>query len=124
AAGGGSAGHDATTRRPSGPACPPPAVGGVAALLREAHRTWTPFDVIQSLRATASRFDDPDAQLGYGLARAADAADWTPSTVFANPVPGAAALVLAGSTPVVRGGRVAFWARAGATSGLAHVTVF
>jgi subtilisin family serine protease len=101
-----------------------PAVGGVAALLLEAHPTWTPFDVIQSLRATASLFDNPDAQLGYGLARAADAADWTPSTVFANPVPGAAAFVLAGPTPVLHGGQISFWARAGTTSGQAHVVIF
>jgi subtilisin family serine protease len=101
-----------------------PAMAGVAALLLEAHPGWTPFEVIQSLRATATRFANPDAQLGYGVARAADAVDWTPSTVFASPAPGTAALVLAGPTPLVRGEKIAFWARAGATSGAAHVDIF
>ena len=108
----------------SGTSFSTPEIAGVAAMLLEAHPTWSPFEVIQSLRATAGRFDNPDAQLGYGLARAAAAADWTPSTVFASPVPGTAALVLAGSTPFVRGVGVTFWIRAGAATGLARVEIF
>jgi hypothetical protein len=99
-------------------------MAGVCALLLEAHPSWTPFEVIQALRATASQFATPDTHGGYGLARALDAVDWTPSTVFANPSPGAAALVLVGPTPVVRGGEIAFWARAGGSSGPAHVEIF
>jgi hypothetical protein len=119
-----SPGNDTDILKANGTSFSTPAMGGVAALLLEAHPDWTPFDVIQSLRATASQFAYPDAQLGYGLARAADAADWTPSTVFAHPMPGTAALILAGSTPLVRGGNITFWARAGATSGPAHVEIF
>jgi subtilisin family serine protease len=119
-----SPGNDAGVTRVSGTSLSTPAVAGVCALLLEAHPSWTPFEVIQALRATASHFATPDTQGGYGLARAADAADWTPSTVFANPSPGAAALVLVGPTPTVRGGTIAFWARSGDTSGPAHVEIF
>jgi subtilisin family serine protease len=119
-----SPGSDSTITQANGTSFSTPAMAGVCALLLEAHPGWTPFEVIQSLRATASQFDAPDTHAGYGLARAADAVDWTPSTVFANPAPGAAALVLVGATPTVRGGEIAFWARVGTASGAAAVAIF
>jgi len=119
-----SPGSDVNLTRASGTSFSTPAVAGVAAMLLEAHPQWTPFDVIQALRATASRFTSPDTHSGYGLARAEAALAWTPSTVFAEAPPGAAALVMAGPTPVVSGGSIAFWARAGAKNGPASVAVF
>ena len=108
----------------SGTSFSTPAVAGVAAMLLEAHPEWSPFDVLQALRATASQFAAPDTHFGYGLARAEAALAWTPSTVFAETVPGAAALVMVGPLPVMSGRSIAFWARAGTADGPASLGVF
>ncbi len=44
-----------------------PLVAGSAALLLEAHPTWTPEDVRNALRATASHADSPDNDYGWGI---------------------------------------------------------
>lgn len=119
-----SPGSDVNLTLASGTSFSTPAVAGVAAMLLEAHPQWSPFEVLQALRATASQFGAPDTHFGYGLARAEAALAWTPSTVFAETVPGAAALVMVGPLPVVSGGSIAFWARAGAADGPASLGVF
>ncbi|HKA25668.1 MAG TPA: S8 family serine peptidase [Candidatus Eisenbacteria bacterium] len=119
-----SPGDDFGIATASGSSFSTPAVAGICALLLEAHPTWTPFEVIQALRATASRFAAPDTHGGYGVARAEAALSWVPSTAFANVSSQGAALVLAGAAPFLRGGTMAFWARAGAAAGSASVVVF
>jgi len=119
-----SPGSDVNLTLGSGTSFSTPAVAGVAAMLLEAHPQWTPFEVVQALRATASQFPAPDTHFGYGLARAEAALAWTPSTAFAKAEPGAAALVMAGPTPAQSGGSIAFWARNGASGGPASVAVF
>ena len=118
------ASNDTLIYHGSGTSYSTPEIAGLAALLLEAHPTWSPFEVVESLRATATRFDTPDAHAGFGVAQGALAAAWTPSTVFAATAPGAAALVFAGPMPARRGGAFTFWMRAGRASGPARVQVF
>jgi subtilisin family serine protease len=117
-------GSDSTITHGNGTSYSTPEIAGLAALLLEAHPTWTPFEVIESLRATATRFDTPDDRVGFGVARGARAVAWTPSTVFASTPAGAPALVFAGPVPVLRGEALTLWMRAGSFSGLASVFVF
>ena len=117
-------GNDSTIAHGSGTSFSTPEIAGLAALLLEAHPQWTPFEVIESLRATADRFDAPDAHAGFGVARGERALAWTPSTVFAVSPPGAPALVVVGPVPARPGGTLAFWMRAGGGSGSATVDVF
>jgi len=51
----------------SGTSYSAPITGGVAALLLEAHPTWTPDDVRQALIESADRYESPDSLYGYGL---------------------------------------------------------
>jgi hypothetical protein len=50
-----------------------PLVAGVCALLLEAHPDWTPVQVGDALRTTASRADNPDTLYGWGIVNAAKA---------------------------------------------------
>jgi serine protease AprX len=50
-----------------------PLVAGVCALLLEAHPDWDPIDVREALWTTASKADDPDNLMGYGIVNAAKA---------------------------------------------------
>jgi subtilisin family serine protease len=50
-----------------------PLVAGVCALLLEAHPSWDPIDVREALWTTASKADDPDNLMGYGIVNAAKA---------------------------------------------------
>ena len=53
--------------RVSGTSLASPLVAGSAALLLQAHPTWTPGEVATALRATASQAAAPDTVLGWGL---------------------------------------------------------
>lgn len=70
-----------------------PMTAGVGALLLEAHPFFTPFDVRERLRNTATRAFAPDNTYGWGVIRAYDASllfvDAAPA---AAPAPAAAAL--------------------------------
>ena len=59
----------------SGTSFSTPLIAGVAALLLEAHRDWTPARMRQALLSTASRSQNPDNDYGWGIADAALAAD-------------------------------------------------
>jgi subtilisin family serine protease len=50
-----------------------PLVAGVAALLLEARPGWTPLQVLEALRSTASQADVPDNEVGYGIVNASRA---------------------------------------------------
>jgi hypothetical protein len=68
-----------TYGRGSGTSFATPLLAGVAALLLEIHRDWTPAQVRSALLSTASRSDRPDNDYGWGIVDAASAADigWT-----------------------------------------------
>ena len=119
-----SPGNDQNVNHGNGTSYSTPEMAGLVALLLEAHPTWTPFEIIEAVRATASRFDNPDAHAGFGIARGARAVAHTPSTVFASTPPGSAALVFAGPVPARRGTALTFWLRAGAVSGPVSVFVY
>ncbi len=59
----------------SGTSFATPLVAGVAALLLEIHRDWTPAQVRSALLSTASRSRNPDNDFGWGIVDAALAAD-------------------------------------------------
>lgn len=64
----------------SGTSFSTPLVGGVAALLLEAHPHWSGYDVRNALMTTASHPLSPDNNSGYGLVHARLAADSAPPT--------------------------------------------
>ena len=57
----------------SGTSFASPLVAGVAALVIEAHRDWSPEAVREALLASASRAERPDNDYGWGLVNARDA---------------------------------------------------
>lgn len=59
----------------SGTSFSTPLVAGVAALLLEIHRDWTPAQVRQALLSTASLSQEPNNDYGWGIVDAALAAD-------------------------------------------------
>ena len=64
-----------TYRTGSGTSFSTPLIAGVAALLLEIHRDWTPAQVRQALLNTASQSQNPNNDYGWGIADAALAAD-------------------------------------------------
>ena len=54
----------------SGTSLSTPLIGGVCALLLEAHPDWTGWDVREALLQTASQADHPDNTYGWGIANA------------------------------------------------------
>lgn len=59
----------------SGTSFSTPLIAGVAALLLEIHRDWTPAQVRRALMSTASLSQNPNNDYGWGIADAALAAD-------------------------------------------------
>ena len=57
----------------SGTSLATPLVGGLAALLKEAHPDWTGYDIREALIQTGTRTSTPDNDYGYGIAQGADA---------------------------------------------------
>jgi subtilisin family serine protease len=64
-----------TYRSGSGTSFSTPLIAGVAALVLEIHRDWTPAQVRQALMSTASLSQNPNNDYGWGIADAALAAD-------------------------------------------------
>jgi serine protease AprX len=73
------AGTVADYRRGTGTSLSTPLVAGVAALLIQAHPTWTPVQVREALRTTALRASHPDDDYGWGLIQGMSAAGYTTS---------------------------------------------
>jgi subtilisin family serine protease len=65
--------------RGSGTSFATPLIGGVAALLLEAHRDWTPSQVRAALMNTAGNAAAPNNDFGWGIVNAAAAASAAPS---------------------------------------------
>ncbi len=75
-----------------------PITAGAVCLLLQGHPEWTPTDVIEALRSTATQSGSPDTLMGWGIVQAADAMDSgtsdvaeggvaQPRAVFASPNP-------------------------------------
>jgi serine protease AprX len=68
----------ASYRRSSGTSYSCPLVAGVGALLLQAHPDWTPGQVANALRETASRAAQPDNRLGWGIPDVVGALSYEP----------------------------------------------
>jgi subtilisin family serine protease len=62
-----------------------PLVAGVAALILAEHPTWSPRQVLDALRQTASRASNPNNLLGWGIVNALDAIRIRPQTSDLRP---------------------------------------
>ena len=80
----GSTGTDAYTTA-SGTSLSTPLVAGCAALLLEAHPTWTPDDVRKAFMATASHADSPDNDYGWGIPDLLGATKYDPGSPSPEP---------------------------------------
>ncbi len=67
------AGDDSTYEYTSGTSFATPITAGVCALILSAHPELTPLQVREALRNTASKSDNPDNTLGWGIVNAYDA---------------------------------------------------
>ena len=70
-----SEGRDDTYDTGSGTSFATPLAAGVAALILEIHRDWTPTQVRSALLQTASRSQNPDNDYGWGIVDATAAAE-------------------------------------------------
>ena len=61
-----------------------PLVAGVAALILEAHPNWTPMEVRDALRNTASRSSSPDSLYGWGIINAQAAINYNLGAISNN----------------------------------------
>ena len=84
-----------------------PLTAGAVGLLVQAHPDWSPMDVIEALRSTATQNSSPDTLMGWGIVQAYDAAysDWV--GVEGGEVPAARA-IWASPNPTSRGTLVEF----------------
>jgi subtilisin family serine protease len=55
-----------------------PLTSGATGLLLQGHPEWTPVDVIEALRSTATMSSSPDTLMGWGIVQASDAMYSTP----------------------------------------------
>ncbi|MCP4685845.1 MAG: S8 family serine peptidase [bacterium] len=72
----------------SGTSFATPLVAGVACLVIEAHPDWTPYQVRQAMKLTASRASNPDNTYGWGIVNAEAAIDWDGSGICCEDVVG------------------------------------
>ncbi len=89
-------------RRENGTSCSCPLVAGVCALLLEAHPDWTPMDIAEALKMTASNAASPDSLYGWGIPQAVAANEYQPTHVAEPPGPRAqpaAAILLCRPNP-------------------------
>ena len=69
----------------SGTSFSAPLVAGLAALLLEAHPDWTPMRIIEALRSTATRAQDPGNEYGWGICQGVAALEFDPVISLAGP---------------------------------------
>lgn len=81
-----------------------PLVAGLAACLMQARPSWTPVQIIQALKASASRASSPDTLLGWGIPNGLAALRYVPDTLGIPPG-SALSLAFAGPNPFRAGAR-------------------
>ncbi len=59
-----------------------PLAAGAAALILQARPEWTNLEIMQAMRQTGSRADNPDTKNGYGLVNAAEAISHEPIAFY------------------------------------------
>ncbi|MBM3324666.1 MAG: T9SS type A sorting domain-containing protein, partial [Calditrichaeota bacterium] len=64
-----------------------PIIGGICALLLEAHPDWTPMQLREALLMTASQAAAPDTDYGWGIADGLAALDYVSATPHFRAVP-------------------------------------
>ena len=107
--------HVATTEdtasyaRAHGTSFSTPLTASAVGLLLQGHPDWTPADVIDALRATASQSATPDTAMGWGIVNAYDAMHAVPVGVEAAEPAGGSKLVSVLSNPISSNARVEFF---------------
>ena len=59
-----------------------PLVAGAAALILQKNPSWSPIQIREALRMTASRANNPDNFYGWGIINALDASNYSPTAIF------------------------------------------
>src|SRR5262249_25254547 len=72
----------------SGTPCPTPPTAGFAACLMQGRPRFTPVQIIQAMKASADRFQNPDTLYGWGIPDGARALQVSGSTVGVPPSTG------------------------------------
>ncbi len=79
-----------------------PLTSGATGLLLQGHPDWTPIDVIEALRSTATMSASPDTLMGWGVVQASDAMYSVPLGVDEGEELAAPVLVWSSKNPVSR----------------------
>ena len=95
-------GDTASYANASGTSFSCPLTAGAVGLLVQAHPDWSPMDIIEALRSTATQSSSPDTLMGWGIVQAHDAryANW--AGVESGEVP-VARVIWASPNPTSRG---------------------
>ena len=59
-----------------------PLTAGVAALILQKNPSWSPIQIREALRMTASRANNPDNDYGWGIINAFNASNYTPTSIY------------------------------------------
>jgi len=100
-------GDTASYANASGTSFSCPLTAGAVGLLVQAHPDWSPMDVIEALRSTATQSSSPDTLMGWGIVQAYDARYSGGAGVESEEVPVARA-IWASPNPTSRGTLVKF----------------
>lgn len=61
-----------------------PLTAGVAALILQKHPSWSPIQIREALRMTASNASSPNNNFGWGIINALNASNYSPTAIFDN----------------------------------------
>jgi hypothetical protein len=100
-------GDTASYANASGTSFSCPLTAGAVGLLVQAHPDWSPMDIIEALRSTATQSSSPDTLMGWGIVQAHDARYSGWAGVESGEVP-AARVIWASPNPTSRGTLVEF----------------
>jgi hypothetical protein len=88
----------------SGTSFATPLVAGLTACLIQARPTWPATLIARALRETASRANNPDNRVGWGIPNGLAALQWDASVSVGNPPAAGFGLTLLGPNPLRSGG--------------------
>ncbi|MCH8941648.1 MAG: S8 family peptidase [Bacteroidetes bacterium] len=80
----GTPGSNGYSNSRSGTSFSCPLTAGVAALILQKHPTWSPIQIREALRMTASNAGSPNNNFGWGIINALDASNYSPTAIFDN----------------------------------------